>query len=300
MEKCFAFYKKRMGKRNLLSLSKPKHSKYDKYLCACGRDFGEWTEPDDCAQPKWKMLLPCSEEATGYLSYTAKAMAEMAKHLGKDQDINEYNFIAEKTEEAYNYYFVQEGNIETNRMCKYARPCGLGLAKGAAREKLLKKIVKLNKERNYKIGTGFLTTPFVLELLSEAGAGDDAYKMLTNPEIGWMQQVNLGATTVWENWTPDASLNHYSKGACCQWLFDCLCGIQLDGRENHFVIVPHTISQLEHISLKYDSVYGTVYSGWEKVENGYRFKVKVPCNCEADIYTPDKGMQTVGAGEYIF
>ena len=167
------------------------------------------------------MMIPMAEEATAYLSYTAGMMYRMAHHLGRRLDEEEYRKVAVNTAKAYNYYFVKNGRITSNRMCKYVRPCGLKLAKGKARELLLKKIVELNRTRNYKIGTGFLATPFVFELLSEAGESNDAFRMLMNPELGWMQQVNLGATTVWENWTPDASLNHYSKGACCQWIFDC-------------------------------------------------------------------------------
>ena len=41
-----------------------------------------------------------------------------------------------------------------------------------------------------------------------------------------------GATTVWETWTgidengkPHESLNHYSYGAICGWLFGGVCGI---------------------------------------------------------------------------
>ena len=64
----------------------------------------------------------------------------------------------------------------------------------AVRSVLLSQIVKLNRERDYKIGTGFLTTPFVFECLSEAGESDDAYRMLVNPEFGWVQQINNGAT----------------------------------------------------------------------------------------------------------
>ena len=303
MKKCFAFYRRRMGKRNLLSLFSPKHSRYDRYLCACGRDFGEWTEPDDCAPPKSKMMIPMAEEATGYLSYVAGLMGEMAEYLGKEKMAEGCRRVQEKTEEAYNYYFVQDGNVTSNRMCKYARPCGLGLAKGEARRRLLEKIVKLNRERDYRIGTGFLSTPFVLELLSEAGESGDAYRMLMNPDLGWMQQVNQGATTVWENWTPDASLNHYSKGACCQWVFDCLCGVKLDGRENTFVIEPHTVPQLERISFSYDSVYGTVKSGWEKTESGYTFSITVPANCRAEVRLPGEGPEKVRvleAGTYTF
>lgn len=198
------------------------------------------------------------------------------------------------------YYFLQDGDMETDRMCKYVRPCGLNLVEGQIKKKLLAKIVKLNRDRNYKIGTGFLTTPFVFEMLTEAGASDDAYETLMNPDFGWMQQVNMGATTIWENWTSDASLNHYSKGACCQWIFDCVCGVKLDGRRNHFVIEPHIVSQLESVSFKYRSIYGTVSSFWEKIEEKYIFKIKVPDNCHGDIFLPGKVITDVSAGEYEY
>ena len=298
MEKCYGFFRKRMGKRNLLSINNPKRSKYDRYIVACGRHFGEWTEPEDCTPGIKALVFPAAEEATAYLSYSARLMSEMARHLGKNAE--EYESTAEKTKETYNHYFVQSGQVESNRMCKYVRPCGLELVDSAARGKLLEKIVKLNRERDYRVGTGFLTTPFVFEMLSEAGESDDAYRTLVNPDFGWMQQVKQGATTIWENWTPDASLNHYSKGACCQWLFDCVCGVKLDGRENHFVIEPHTVSQLEHIAFTYDSAYGTVSSAWEKTANDYVFRVTVPANCTAELHLPGQEAKLLAAGDYEF
>ncbi|MBQ9611813.1 MAG: family 78 glycoside hydrolase catalytic domain [Lachnospiraceae bacterium] len=299
MEKCFAFFHSRLGKRNLLSLNKPEHSRYDKYIVACGRHFGEWAEPEDCAPPSADLLFPMTEEATAYFSYSARLMAEMAEHLGKNKAA-EYADLAEKSKEAYNYYFVCEGEIQSSRMCKYVRPCALGLADGNARQKLLEKIVRLNRERGFRIGTGFLSTPFFFGLLTEAGESDDAWRTLKNPEIGWMQQIGQGATTVWENWTPDASLNHYSKGACCQWLFDTLCGIRLDGRENHFLIMPHLVSQLDHISFSYDSVYGTVSSGWRREEGGVTFSVTVPPNCTAAVRLPGEEEKELGPGTACF
>lgn len=196
MKSCYNFFRRRMGKRNLLSINNPKRSSMDKYLVACGRHFGEWTEPEDCAPGVQALIFPAAEEATAYLSYTAGLMAEMANYLGEDPA--EYSEVARNTRAAYNYYFLQDGDMETDRMCKYVRPCGLNLMEGQIKKKLLAKIVKLNRDRNYKIGTGFLTTPFVFEMLTEAGASDDAYETLMNPDFGWMQQVNMGATTIWE------------------------------------------------------------------------------------------------------
>lgn len=297
MKRCFAFYEKRVGKRNYFTRKVPKLGEHAKYLCACGRDFGEWTEPADCAPEQKELLYPHPEEGTAYIAYDSSLMAEMAKHLGEDSESTRLYELSRHLKEAYIAYFLTNDEKQ-NRLCKYVRPCGLHIVEGELRERILKKIVELNRERNYQIGTGFLSTPFVMELLTEAGVPEDAYKTLTNPEFGWMQQIKNGATTVWENWTNDASLNHYSKGACCQWLFDCVCGIQLDERENHFVVTPHVIPQIQNISLGYESVYGTVRSGWEQKDGMIIYKIEVPGNCMATIQLPGQEKQEVQAGKY--
>lgn len=79
--------------------------------------------------------------------------------------------------------------------------------------------------------------------------------------------------------------------------------MKLDGRENTFVIEPHTVPQLERISFSYDSVYGTVKSGWEKTESGYTFSITVPANCRAEVRLPGEGPEKVRvleAGTYTF
>ena len=70
-------------------------------------------------------------------------------------------------------------------------------------------------------------------MLAKYGYTDTAYKLLLQPDApGWLYEVGKGATTVWETWTgidengkPHESLNHYSYGAICGWLFGGVCGI---------------------------------------------------------------------------
>ena len=71
-------------------------------------------------------------------------------------------------------------------------------------------------------------------MLAKYGYADTAYKLLLQPDApGWLYEVGKGATTVWETWTgidengkPHESLNHYSYGAICGWLFGGVCGIR--------------------------------------------------------------------------
>ena len=96
-----------------------------------------------------------------------------------------------------------------------------------------------------------------------------------------------------------ASLNHYSKGAVCEWLFGTMCGINVAG-ENRFTIAPRPGGHFEFAEASYDSVYGNISVRWDKTDGGYRYKISVPSNCQADIILPDGRKQTVGAGEYEF
>lgn len=301
MEKCLQFYLKRLGKRNLCSIFMlPPFGKYGKYISGTGRDFGEWAEPADCAPGKFSLLLPHPEEATAYIARSVNCMAEMAAHLGKKEAAQQYRELFDNIRQAYSHYFLKPEKLRSKRMARFLRPILCGVCDEAQKQMLVDTMVQLNRERNYRIGTGFLSTRAFFEILTEAGFGDDAYKVLTNPEIGWAQQIRLGATTIWENWTDDASLNHYSKGACCHWMFGCLCGIQMGGRENHFVIRPHVIDAIDSISLRFDSIYGTVESGWRYVQGNIEYSVTIPANCTADVILPGADVQTVGPGTYTF
>jgi alpha-L-rhamnosidase len=116
-----------------------------------------------------------------------------------------------------------------------------------------------------------------------------------------------GASTIWENWSGPfnsqgaglGSLNHYSKGAVCEWLFKTMCGINVDG-ENCFVIAPKPGGNFTFAGATYNSIYGKVSCRWEKKDGKTEYVIVVPANCEARIELPGMEVQNVGAGEYRF
>ena len=78
--------------------------------------------------------------------------------------------------------------------------------------------------RGNHLSTGFLGTPFLLNVLQDGGRGDLAYKLLTQDTYpSWGYMLSRGGTTIWERWDgirPDGSLqdagmnsfNHYGLG----------------------------------------------------------------------------------------
>ena len=144
----------------------------------------------------------------------------------------------------------------------------------------------------------------ILDVLAEYDL-DSAYRLLENEEMpGWLFMPKNGATTIWESWEGTeaqggiASLNHYSKGAVCEWLFKTMCGIRVDG-ENHFRIEPKPGGHFTYARAVYDSVYGQVESGW-KIEEGHTvYEIVIPANCTAEICLPGQEKEKVESGMFI-
>lgn len=270
------------------------------YTYEKGVHLGEWLEPEEFRDKVYGTQAKHPEECTAYLYYAMTTLSEIASLLGDKGYAEKCAELAAGAMKAYNALFVQTGTLDTDRQAKLVRPLALELLDGEAKAAAQKRLVQAVEKYNYRVGTGFLSTPFILPVLTEAGRTDVAYKVLLNEEKpGWLGEIKDGATTIWENWEGDLSQNHYSPGAVCQWLFDTVAGIRVDG-ENHFVIAPAPGGALRHAEGSYKSLYGEVKSRWEKTDSGVRFEIEIPTNTTAEIILPTGETYTVSAGIYLY
>ena len=307
MKRYAEFMIRRCGKRGFFA--KPQHLQGEarKYLVNKGQSYGEWAEPDDVHHGHWTdQATPHPEVSTAYTAYMMDLMEKIAKLLGKDEDASEYRRVSEGCRLAYRELVKKpEFSLDTDRQAQLVRPLYMNLLDEGQTEFAKKRLLQAVKNYRYRVGTGFLSTPLILDVLSGLDL-DAAYRMLENEELpGWLFMPKAGATTVWENWegtTSDtyvASLNHYSKGAVLEWVFGAMCGVQMGG-ENHFVIAPRPGGHFTHASLSYDSIYGRVSSGWKKVGEKTTYSVTIPANCTAKLILPDGRTEELSAGSYNF
>lgn len=310
MVKYARFMISRCGKTMPFFAERIKLSKENrKYLVNQGQSYGEWAEPTDVCAFRWQdFVAPHPEVSTAYTAYVLKLMTQIAEELGYAQDAEEFRKYSEGCKKAYQE-LVSGGayTLDTDRQAQLVRPLAFDLLTKQQHLFAQKRLIKALENYGWRLGTGFLSTPLILGVLTQYDL-DAAYRLLENEQIpGWLSMPSHGATTIWENWegpfnTQGAglgSLNHYSKGAVCRWLFDTMCGIRVDG-ENHFVIAPRPGGSLRHACASYNSVYGTVESKWEKCENGISFTVTVPANCKATVCLPDgsRSLQLPGTTIY--
>ena len=297
----------RIGRNGFMA--KPLHlsRKNARYAVNSGQSYGEWAEPKDVRDFVWTdFVAPHPEESTAYTYYTLSIMAKIAHLLGRTDDYERYMAISAKVKEAYQELVeTPQHSLDTDRQAKLVRPLYMGLLNEEQETFAKKRLLAAMEHYGWRIGTGFLSTPLILYVLSAVNP-EYAYRLLENEEIpGWLAMPKNGATSVWEGWEGQfasggtASLNHYSKGAVLEWVFDTMCGVRVDG-ENHFEILPCPGGSFTHASFTYQSIYGKVCSAWKKEEDRYVYTIRIPSNCTADLCLPSGIKEKLTCGEYTF
>lgn len=306
MKKYADFKIKTLGKWYPTAIRTGIDRKYKKYISNYGQSYGEWAEPTEVHITGFKdFACPHPEETTAYIVYMLQTMAEIAEVLGKTDDKKRFSEYAEKAKIGYNKLLeCPEFSLDTDRQAKLVRPLYMNLLNEEQAKFAENRLVAALDKYDWRLGTGFLSTPFILYVLEKIDV-EYAYKLLENEQMpGWLFMPKMHANTIWESWEGTeaqggiASLDHYSKGAVCEWLFGDMCGVKVAG-ENKFTIAPKAGGKFTFAGCEYQSVYGKVSCGWERQNGKTMYKIVIPANTTAKVILPG-GEKTLAAGEYEF
>lgn len=306
MKKYADFKIKTLGKWYPTAIGTGIDRKYKKYISNYGQSYGEWAEPTEVHITGFKdFACPHPEETTAYIVYMLQTMAEIAEVLGKTDDKKRFSEYAEKAKIGYNKLLeCPKFSLDTDRQAKLVRPLYMNLLDEKQTKYAKKRLISALDNYGWRLGTGFLSTPFILYVLEKIDV-EYAYKLLENEQMpGWLFMPKMHANTIWESWEGTeaqggiASLDHYSKGAVCEWLFGDMCGIKVSG-ENEFTIAPKAGGKFTFAKCEYQSVYGKVSCGWERQNGKTTYKIVIPANTTAKVILPG-GEKTLTAGEYEF
>jgi alpha-L-rhamnosidase len=261
--------------------------------------WGEWVEADGGEKINGKPVMPFfgwekgnAIVATAYYAYSSGLVAKMAEILGKTEDAEYYGKLSAKVKQVYAKHFINDnGVIRNGRQAPNVRALEFGLCTEEQRQKVADALAEMVRQQDYHLNTGFLSTPYILHVLTEHGYTDIAFKLLEQESApSWLRNVVLGATTIPENWTGyeqiKSSFNHYAFGAVCDFLFSGVAGIRpvLESPGyKHFEIRPVVGGSLTEASATYESIYGTIRSSWSKGDGGITYNFTVPVNTTATV-----------------
>jgi alpha-L-rhamnosidase len=273
-------------------------------------------DPPEADYSTKRGMMPTDVFSTAYFAHGAKLLSTIALTLDRQDDAKYYGDLAAKIKDTFiKSYVGDDGKVEGNCQAAYALALNYDLIPDNLRDAAFAHLLECIEEYDYRLSTGFITTPMMMNELVVHNRIDVAYRLLESDRFpSWLYLVKQGATTVWERW--DAyiagrgirmdkmnSFDHVAFGAVVEWMYRNILGINADidhpGYE-HFTIHPRTGGSLTWAKGSYNSIRGEIASSW-KIENGrFILKVKIPANTTATVILPNGETKETGSGEYEF
>jgi alpha-L-rhamnosidase len=266
-----------------------------------GFSYGDWLAPGAAYPPEGTRL-----SGTAYLHKTATTMAAIARALGHDSDAKHFDALAGTIANALNTTFLDKasGVYYDDRAAGYRQtsnllPLSLGIVPAQNRPAVIANLVNDIKGRGVHLDTGALGTKIILPALTDAGYGDLAYQVATNPTYpGWGYWFTaLGATTMWEEWPATSrSHDHAFLGTVDDWLYQRVAGIQPAAPGYTKVRVqPYPVGDLTNAAAHVDSPLGAVSSAWTRDHGRFTLRAGVPVGATAEISVPARDLRAVQA-----
>lgn len=264
-------------------------SRSEKHIVRIG--LGDWVPA--------RTETPAAITSTGYYYFDASMIAQVAELLGKQEDATRYNELARKIRAAFNRQFYRGDGIYGNGS-QTALSCALfqGLADAEQKPLVSQQLAANVHAANDHLDVGILGAKYLFHTLSENGYHDLAYRIATQTTPpGYGDWVERGATTLWETWPGDESLNHIMFGDISAWFYRKLAGINPDPHApgfKHIVLHPRPAGDLTWVRAHTESMYGTIRSSWRKDEQQrLYYSVSIPANTTATLYLPASGINRV-------
>jgi alpha-L-rhamnosidase len=281
-----------------------------------GIPFADWLAPEG--------VTPVDLIATAYWAYDVTLMREMAHATGRKMEEQKYGELFEKIKAAFNQAYVRAdgsvggvppppvfaSGVETKLSDKpvetqtgYVLALYMNLLPDSLRNLAAKRLVDRLEANHWRLGTGFLGTPYLLAALADTGHSDVAYRLLLSTEYpSWGYLVEHGATTMWERWNGDQmrndpsmnSYNHYAYGAVADWIYRYAAGVDTDPIEPGFHVIrlhPNFDKRLGSLDFSYDSSYGTIHSAWTVTGNQATWDLTIPPNASGHLPLSQEQLQ---------
>jgi len=232
---------------------------------------------------------------TAFWAYTTSLMAQMAEATSRDADAARYHALHNAIAAAFNAAYVKsDGLIGNDSQTSYVLPLRFGLLPEGLRKEAGDRLADNIRRRGGLLSTGFLGTPYSLDVLTDTGHTDLAYSLLLRTEYpSWGYMIRKGATTMWERWNGDVgdvsmnSYNHYAFGAVGGFLFRRVAGISPAAPGFKRILVkPALDPRVKAGGADYESVLGRISTRWRQGDAGLTLDLTVPPNATAEVRLP--------------
>ena len=262
--------------------------------------YGDWLALDGSG--KVDGATPKDLIGTAYYAHDVLIMSRIADILGKNDDASAFRALHQEIVQAFRHRFVTpEGLLASGTQTAYVLALHFELLPDELRTTAVKELVRDIEKREYHIATGFVGTPYILDVLSRNGYADIAYRLLEQETFpSWLFPVKNGATTIWERWdgwTPKSgfqdkgmnSFNHYAYGAVGDWMYRNVAGLELDPENpgyRHIIFAPRPGGTIASAQASLGTPGGQTEISWKLEGDTLAVDLLVPAGARASFSTP--------------
>lgn len=287
----------------------------EEFLWLGGNHYGDWLAADADLSPAVRQGATQTDLiASAYFAYVTQILTEAGDVLG--MDMQAYRTLHRSIRAAFRKTFMKDGlpvlfpqfdGLSTNRRVLGQTQTAIvlilhfGLYDGSAeKEKLIQTLLGMIRDNGGCMATGFVGTPFLLHVLTEAGHAREAYDLFLQEKYpSWLFSVNRGATTIWEHWDgiredgsfwddEKNSFNHYSYGCVFDWVFGEALGINpAEPAYRRVRITPHPDQRLGFAEGSITAPSGSISVTWHYEGSQVRYEICLPEGVSGELILPD-------------
>ncbi len=262
-----------------------------------------WSNPDSTffGYADWiaPVKSPQKPISVSYYYYSTKLLSQMAGVIGRTDDEQQYATLANDIAKAYQarYYDPDKKNYEGETQTANILPLEFGITPDNMKARIAQNIAEDVKAHDDHLTTGFLGTGYILNVLSDNGYHELAYKLMTQTTYpSWGYMVKNGATTMWELWNsntepPDRmnSRNHFALGGIGEWYYGYLGGLRPDDEHpgwKRSIIAPMPVGDLTAARASVLTHYGKLSDSWKLENETLSVDVTIPPNTTGLVKFP--------------
>lgn len=286
------------------------------YLINSGFHFGDWIIPSVVNEQGFtdgpmSAFLTMNYSDTSILAGICDLYAEISEILGEKKAAESTRAYAKRVREAFTEEYVTEDHrLGQEMQGNYILALKNKMVPEEIAVDFARRLNELIKANGNRLDTGFMSTPFILDVLCDYGYQETAWKILFQDKCpSWLYEVKKGATTMWENWDAvrpdgnlnDCSFNHYAFGCVGDFMYRRILGIQNAGVGYKSVVIhPEFSVPLTHVEGSYESACGKISLMWEKKDGKIHMEGRIPANTQAEIWISDNVRKKIGNGSFEF
>ncbi|MBX3194135.1 MAG: family 78 glycoside hydrolase catalytic domain [Microbacteriaceae bacterium] len=278
-----------------------------------GFHYGDWLAPSTVDPADFVGTMTVAQERTAeiiaamFFARSVENLAIVASILGDADLETEMRALREDIGTAFaQEYVLDDGRLTADMQGCYLIALAFDLVPPERREGSARRLVELVHEHGDHLDAGFLSIPYLLDVLTDIGRADLAYRLLLqDTPPSWLYQVRMGATTIWESWfavSPEGdpgllSYNHYAFGCVDDWLFRQVAGIRpLEPGYRSLEIRPDLAAPFGEVEASVQTPYGAVAVQWSSAGAEPVVVTEVPAGVRAELVLPGRAPVPLRAG----